>query len=77
MYQLTDQQFRKWLRNFSIFIAGKRKSGSLKVKRLAINVLSINTNKGLYVLAYRNLNLDVKIIFLNRMRRLRCVRSFL
>lgn len=61
MYQLTDQQFREVVAQFQYFSSReKRKSGSLKVKRLAINVLSINTNKGLYVLAYRNLNLDVK-----------------
>ena len=39
MYQLTDQQFRGSGCAISVFfIAGKRKSGSLKVKRLAINV---------------------------------------
>lgn len=60
-YELTDQQFKEVVANFQYSMSReKKKSGNLKIKRLALNVLSINTPKGLYVLAYRNLNLDVK-----------------
>ena len=60
-YELTDQQFKEVVANFQYSMSReKQKSGNLKIKRLALNVLSINTPKGLYVLAYRNLNLDVK-----------------
>lgn len=60
-YVLTDEQFQEVVSNFQYTLSReKRKSGNLKIKKLALNVLSIHTAKGLYVLAYRNLNLDVK-----------------
>ena len=60
-YTLTDQQFREIITNFQIRMEReKRGNGKLRIKRLALNVLSIHTPKGLYVLAYRCLNLDVK-----------------
>jgi len=37
-----------------------RNDGKIKIQQLAMNVLSIHTQKGLYVLAYRKLQLDVK-----------------
>ena len=60
-YQLTDQQFREVIANFQIQLGrAKRQNGKLQIKKLALNVLSIHTKNGLYVLAYRNLNFDVK-----------------
>ena len=37
-----------------------REDGRLQIRQLAMNVLSIHMTKGLYVLAYRKLHLDVK-----------------
>ncbi len=62
-YILRRDQFAEIVKNFSI-IADKKKrysqTGNIHIKQLAINVLSINTKKGLYPLAYRKLNLHVK-----------------
>lgn len=61
MYQLTDEQFRAVVKNFQYKMdAEVRNDGKLKIQQLAMNVLSIHTQKGLYVLAYRKLQLDVK-----------------
>ena len=60
-YRLSEQQFQEVVANFQHHMDKKKpKDGKLQIKKLALNVLSIHTNKGLYVLAYRNLNLDVK-----------------
>ena len=60
-YNLTDEQFREVIANFQIQMGRTRKqNGKLQIKKLALNVLSIHTKNGLYVLAYRNLNFDVK-----------------
>ena len=61
LYQLSPEQFREIVKNFQYQTErGERKDGGLKIKQLAMNVLSIHMAKGLYVLAYRKLNLDVK-----------------
>ncbi len=60
-YQLTREQFEKVVKNFQYRMEEKpRADGKLSLQQLAMNVLSIHTDKGLYVLAYRKLNLDVK-----------------
>lgn len=60
-YQLSDEQFRQIVKNFQQKMdQGARRDGKLVIQQLAMNVLSIHTNKGLYVLAYRRLQLDVK-----------------
>ncbi len=60
-YQLTDAQFQEVVKNFQQKMDKNRTSeGKLKMKELAMNVLSIHTQKGLYLLAYRKLQLDVK-----------------
>lgn len=60
-YRLDAEQFRTIVRSFQYNEdSAGRKKGSLKIKQLAMNVLSIHTAKGLYVLAYKKLNLDVK-----------------
>lgn len=60
-YQLSDQQFKEIVKSFQHKAEEKnRTDGRLRLQQLAMNVLSLHTNKGLYVLAYRNLQLDVK-----------------
>lgn len=60
-YQLDEEQFRMVVKHFQYKTREKRqKDGKLKLQQLAMNVLSIHTPRGLYVLAYRRLQLDVK-----------------
>lgn len=61
VYELDQEQFQAIVNNFQYQADEERRSdGGLRIKQLAMNVLSIHTAKGLYVLAYRRLNLDVK-----------------
>lgn len=61
MYQLSQEQFQKIVKNFQYQPDSESRSdGGLRIKQLAMNVLSIHMKQGLYVLAYRKLNLDVK-----------------
>ena len=60
---LSDEQFDMIVKEFSYQTETAAKSnytGKISVKQLALNVLSINTKRGLYVLAYRRLRLNVK-----------------
>ncbi|MGN1085331.1 MAG: AAA domain-containing protein [Lachnospiraceae bacterium] len=60
-YQLSNEQFRTIVKYFQYKMEEKpRADGKLVIQQLAMNVLSIHTVKGLYVLAYRKLQLDVK-----------------
>lgn len=60
-YELSPQQFQTIVKYFQYRANEEtRPDGMLRFKQLAMNVLSIQTPKGLYVLAYRKLNLDVK-----------------
>lgn len=61
LYQLSAEQFREIVKNFQ-YQTEKREhaDGRLQIRQLAMNVLSIHMTQGLYVLAYRKLNLDVK-----------------
>lgn len=60
-YQLSEEQFRTIVKRFQYKTQQpERPDGTLRLQRLAVNVLSINTPRGLYVLAYRSLNLDIK-----------------
>ncbi len=60
-YKLTDSQFAEIVKNFSNKTDKNRvQSGNIKIKQLAINVLSVHTPKGLYTLAYRKLRLNVE-----------------
>lgn len=56
-YKLDETQFRQIVTKFQYKTHDEHANKT--VKQLAINVLSINTSKGLYVLAYRKLRLDV------------------
>ena len=59
-YELCDEQFKAVVKNFQNKTEKEiKKNGSIKLQQLAMNVLSINTAKGLYVLAYKKLRLDV------------------
>ena len=60
-YQLSNEQFEAVVKNFQYKMDEKVSyDGMLKIQQLAMNVLSIHTSRGLYVLAYRKLELDVK-----------------
>ena len=59
-YRLTEEQFKEFVDYFRYDKdKKKRKDGSISTKRFAMNVLSLYTSKGLYVLAYRRLKLDI------------------
>lgn len=60
-YPLSDEQFKAIVKNFQ-YKAEKdnRLNGRIVMQQLGMNVLSIHTKRGLYVLAYRKLQLDVK-----------------
>ena len=60
-YALSEEQFRAIVRNFQ-YHADKTEQtgGALHIRQLAMNVLSIHTARGLYVMAYRKLHLDVR-----------------
>lgn len=60
IYQLNDEQFRYIINSFQKQAEKKRENQNKSVQQLAMNVMSIHTPKGLYVLAYRKLSLDVK-----------------
>ncbi len=60
-YVLDEEQFRTIVRNFQRRTEKeKEKATRLSIQQLAMNVLSIHTARGLYVLACRKLQLDVK-----------------
>ncbi len=58
IYSLTNGQFEEIVAHFQLRSTASNKIK--KIKQLCLNVVSINTKKGLYVLAYRKLNFDVK-----------------
>ncbi len=58
--QLSDSQFKFIVKNFQFKADDRRQGGKLALQQLGMNVLSIYTERGLYVLAYRKLQLDVK-----------------
>ena len=60
-YELSEEQFKLIVKYFQ-YNKDKKKfeSGGLQIKNLAINVLSVHINRGLHLLAYRKLGLDVK-----------------
>lgn len=57
--RLDDEQFSQMVRLLQ-GDASKDRRGSLSSKQIAINMLSVHTRQGLYVLAYREMRLDVK-----------------
>lgn len=61
-YMLTEEQFKELVKEFQYRSTASdgTPGGRLRMKDICLNVLSIYTPKGLYVLAYRKLGLDVK-----------------
>lgn len=57
-YKLNEGQFKDIVDSFQHKAVNSHTQN--KLKQLCINVMSINTRKGLYVLAFRRLNLDVR-----------------
>lgn len=57
-YILSEDQFRHIVNSFQKRFTGNSKRQ--KIQQLCLNKLSVNTKKGLYVLAYRRLELDVR-----------------
>lgn len=57
-YALTEEQFRVIVDHFQY--KSRKDDVKVRVKQLCVNVLSVPTRKGLYVLAYRKLELDVE-----------------
>lgn len=56
-YALSDEQFQEIVRYFQYKAA--QDDNELKIKQLGLNVMSIHTKQGLYVLAYRKMFLDI------------------
>lgn len=61
-YMLTEEQFKELVREFQYRSTASdgTPGGRLRMKDICLNVLSIYTPGGLYVLAYRKLGLNVK-----------------
>ncbi len=65
VYPLSDEQFRHIVQEFQFRAEKKQEMAARQegkppgIQRLAMNVMSIHTPRGLYVLAYRRLDLDV------------------
>lgn len=61
VYELSEEQFQEIVKKFQYKTRQQeRRDGSLRLQQLAMNVLSIHTPRGLHVLAYRSLNLDIR-----------------
>lgn len=58
-YRLSDAQFSALVDAFKKDTDRKAKFGAKETKQLALNKLSLNTPRGLYVLAYREMLFDV------------------
>lgn len=59
--ELEDDQFRELVQRFQRRVDDRRQNAARpSLPQLGLNLISINTNKGLYVLAYRPLRLDVR-----------------
>lgn len=72
--RLNPEQFKEIVNNFQY--KSTKKTEVKKVKQLCMNIMSIHTPKGLYVLAYRKLNLDVKNHTLKPVKEITVCREF-
>ena len=59
-YHLNDAQFEAIVKNYNLEARFKNSNQNKNIFSLCMNVCSIHTKKGLYVLAYKKLFLDVK-----------------
>ena len=62
MYKLDDEQFKHMVNSFKKRAESNKDKNKSNILQIALNILSIHTNKnnGLYVLAYREVRLDVE-----------------
>ncbi len=60
IYPLDDEQFKQFVNSFKKRAEIAKDEGKSNIMQIALNELSIHTTKGLYVLAYREVRLDVK-----------------
>lgn len=60
MYTLEDEQFKQLVNSFKKRAEIAKDENKPNVMQIALNELSIHTSKGLYVLAYREVRLDVE-----------------
>ena len=60
IYRLDEEQFKHFVNSFKKRAENVRVKNKTSIMQLALNVLSVHTNKGLYVLAYREVRLDVE-----------------
>ncbi len=58
-YRLSAKQYQDIINSFNIKINPKKNNGKSVSKKIGLNVLSVNTRRGLYVLAYKELRFDV------------------
>ncbi|MBR5033258.1 MAG: AAA family ATPase [Treponema sp.] len=65
IYKLDDEQYKMIVNSFKKASESKKERKINSVVQLALNVLSVHTPKGLYVLAYREVKFDVikKVLF--------------
>lgn len=73
-YPLNPTQFSEIVRAFQY--QAMREDGNLRIKQLGLNVISIPVRQGLYVLAYRRLQLDVKSRIMRADREITFCREF-
>lgn len=58
--RLDERQFDEIVRDFQMKAADRSEKSRLRIRRLAMNVMSIHTRQGIYVLAYRKMLLNVE-----------------
>ena len=60
VYHLKSEQYRDIIRRFQYRRTQKKEKKTKKLHQLCMNLLSIPTSRGMYVLAYRKMNFDVR-----------------
>lgn len=59
VYRLNPVQYREMIRNFQHRQKAEKEKKKKRAHQICMNLLSVPTNRGLYVLAYRRMNFDV------------------
>ena len=60
VYHLKSEQYRDIIRRFQYRRTQEKEKKTKKLHQLCMNLLSIPTSRGMYVLAYRKVNFDVR-----------------
>ena len=60
VYHLKPEQYRDIIRRFQYRRTQEKEKKTKKLHQLCMNLLSIPTSRGMYVLAYRKMNFDVR-----------------